>query len=624
MGYSVGGTVLIPAVLPGDPTRGRQLLAGVSACAVLVLALLLLMGRQQVAEARLVGKTWRVPATPPSQPAALKQPEYTRLNSLQAFACRARSKGFRHAELDEAAAYVAQYRRYVGQLRQTRVPDGAAPGLAAQARQSLLRALDDALQRAQIPPGPADAREPKSLVAAEKMLARSSADLKRSLATLTGVLRSYHELGEPQQVAVLERCVYDFATTALADTLKVAEMAGLYLLPQRSAVAAFGFGSASALKSFLTQQRNRAQVLAAYAEPFLRLLHESPGIVEDASAEVLASFWHNTLNELGRGLQATEPPGQVAALEAYFVHVVDNLQFRQCSRQLAAYTSPELGNDLFSLRRRQLERDVASRCQDHRSAQIQQRYGALAQRFNSELAGRYPFAGVQEQDVSAATLRTFLLDYAAQRQELEDYLDALPSGRAPEIRSFVHELDAVAALFRGNLSAGQAAQPFHLRLAFNLQRRDSRGADQIVAWAVHSDSQMAGWPNRGATLDWHVGEHLRLDLHWAAQSRWAPMTDPRQGTMLVDGPTARFAVVSPWALLRLIERHAVSDPASAASGQWLLGFSVPLQGQPGAGKTKRSQARLYLGVTLWELDAKAQTEVTLRLPAHFPRSAPVL
>jgi type VI secretion system protein ImpL len=391
----------------------------------------------------------------------------------------------------------------------------------------------------------------------------------------------------------------------------------------RSREQMFVLGSERVLKDFLARQRGRAQMLVAYAEPFLSLLSASSGEVMDVSVQVLADFWQNSILELQRDLQSREPEGQVAALEAYFIHVLDKLDYRQCARQFAAYASPEPGNDLFSQYRYQLASMAELRCKDYRQSVVRGMYAALAGRFNRELAGRYPFAGADALDASPATVRAFLLDYAAQRRSLEEYLDALPEPRH-KLTDFVRELDAVAAFFRSNLSAGEVAQPFRLQLAFNLQRRDSSGADQVLAWGLRNDSLMAGWPNRATTLDWHVGEHLTLDLGWAPQSRWAPMADPQQVDMQVEGRRASFALQSPWALLRMIERHAMSDPRSAASEELLLGFSVPLQGAAEAAQPARSQARLYLGVTLLETSPKTRAEVPLRLPERFPWSAPVL
>lgn len=113
-----------------------------------------------------------------------------------------------------------------------------------------------------------------------------------------------------------------------------------------------------------------------------------------------------------------------------------------------------------------------------------------------------------------------------------------------------------------------------------------------------------------------------LDLSWAGRSQWSPVADAQQDDLVVEGNTASFVASQPWALLRLIERHLVTDGGNAARGQLLLGFGVPQQRELLPGKAERSRASLYLGVTLLGADPKTQAEQRLRLPAKFPRLAP--
>ena len=78
------------------------------------------------------------------------------------------------------------------------------------------------------------------------------------------------------------------------------------------------------------------------------------------------------------------------------------MTYANCASLLAAYTSPEFGNDLFSDRRRKLERQVQLRCRDQRQAQAESVYDALATRFNRDLAGRYPFGEPGARDAAPA------------------------------------------------------------------------------------------------------------------------------------------------------------------------------------------------------------------------------
>ena len=131
-----------------------------------------------------------------------------------------------------------------------------------------------------------------------------------------------------------------------------------------------------------------------------------------------AAFWSNTREEIDRYTKGKEPAGQIANLDAYFVAQLTGMTYANCAGVLAAYTSPEYGNDLFSDRRRKLERQVQLRCSDRRQAEAEALYGALATRFNRDLAGRYPFGEPGARDAGVAATRAFFVDYAVQRESI--------------------------------------------------------------------------------------------------------------------------------------------------------------------------------------------------------------
>lgn len=555
---------------------------------------------------------------------ALVQLSFMRMSAPRRFVCLPASDGFRQSDVTAATNYVHEYQEFAKRMKLPADDTGVRPLYDRLARLSLASALDDAMARAQLPstssPDPLTGLE--VVTRADQQLATLSSTLTATLDPLKAVLGDYGSYGNPASAAVVRQCARDFASDVLSRISALSDASRLYA-PPAAAVGdlMFDLGSLPVQKEYLSRQVARAQVLAGYATPFMNLLQGSQGVT-DANRPLTstAAYWRNTIDELNRYTQGKEPTGQVANLDNYFIKQLATLTYSGCGKQLAAYDSPEFGNDLFSERRRTLESAVAQRCTNRRSAQAMELYEGVARRFNRELGGRFPFADSTASDARIAIARQFFIDYAAQRSALQDAMGELSGDRWRAAQQFVTQLDAAASFFAGNLAAPEASAPIRLRLVFNAPNRAASGGEQIVSWMLSSGLRAAGLPNRPGTLDWDIGESLALDLTWANRSLWSPVADPQQADLEVDGNTASFMAMGQWAALRMIAQHGTSDEASA--GQKLLRFNVPEQRELVPGKADRSSINVFLGVTLVSVDPKTQAETKLRLPV-FPRHAPV-
>jgi type VI secretion system protein ImpL len=557
---------------------------------------------------------------------ALAELPFMQLTATRPFVCVGAAADWRANEIAEAASYLSQYEAFATSRKLPALADGGRPLYDSLARESLARALDDTLRRAQRVPNDSQA----NLEAANRtdaQLTQVGGELEQGIDGLKTVLNAYASYGFSDGGTEVRQCARGFAADNLGGVDALADGSRLYAPPVAVGTdAMFTLGGVPVTKDFLARQVARAQVLAGYADPFLTLLSDTPG-VDDAWRDTpqTAAFWRNTRDEIDRYTKGKEPAGQVANLDAYFIGQLSGMTYSNCASVLAAYTSPEYGNDLFSDRRRKLERQVQLRCTDQRQAQAEAVYGALATRFNRELAGRYPFGESGARDANPAAVRAFFLDYADQRERIAAALNAMDSNRWREAKTFVAQLDAMAAFFAGNLAAPGQMEAIGLSAAFPAEPTRSIGGDQLLTWRLAVQDDESVFPNGLKPLLWLPGDPLALHLRWAARSEWRPQGDPVQPDLATRDATATFSIESAWALLRFIDAHRLPNTRTREPDQILLGFSVPVQSLVAGedGKPARSETRVFATWQLTDIDPKTQTQKTIALPAIFPRSAPV-
>ena len=557
---------------------------------------------------------------------ALVELPYMQLTSARPFACVGAGADWRANEIAEAAGYLRQYEAFAKSRNLPPMIDGGRPLYDSLARESLAHALDDALRRAQRVPDDSQA----SLEAANRtdaQLTRVGGELAQGMEGLEAVLNAYAGYGFSDGGTEVRQCARGFAADNLGGVDALADGSRLYAPPVAVGTdAMFTLGGLPVTRDFLARQVARAQVLAGYADPFLTLLSDTPG-VDDAWRDTpqTAAFWRNTRDEIDRYTKGKEPAGQIANLDAFFIAQLSGMTYANCAGLLAAYTSPEYGNDLFSERRRKLERQVQLRCSDQRQAQAESVYDALATRFNRDLAGRYPFGEIASRDAGLPAVRMFFLDYANERERILAALNAMDGNRWRAAKGFVAELDAVATFFSGNVGAPGQMDAMGLRADFPAEPSRSVGGDQLVTWRLMVEDAESTFPNGLKPLQWWPGDPMALQLRWAARSQWRPLADPAQPGLAADDATATFSAEGPWALLRFIDTYRMPATRSKTPGQMLLGLQVPVQSVATGddGKPVRSEARVFMTLALTAVDPKTQTETTLVLPGAFPRSAPV-
>ncbi|MCM2550617.1 type VI secretion system protein [Burkholderia glumae] len=557
---------------------------------------------------------------------------YMSIDPLASFSCTGKLANWSQGLLKDAAQYPADYRKF---LAQPMLKGGQPDALYRQlARYQLELAMNNQLAQAQAAAGYAASGTDTST---EAQQSADSGNFAAVAPLVLNVEQQFRALGMDGSATQLTQCAHQYANSQLGRISLLADQSQLYqpaYLPASPAPDAYFFdlGSTPVVTDMLARQVSRVQVLVGYAQPFLTYLGQAGPSASNASANTAnAAYWNNTASELRRYTQGKDPNSQPAVLDNLFLKLLPALQNDNCGEQLAAYSSPALGNDLFSNYRGQLMQGVQMHCKGERYAQAQNAFQPVASRFTRDLAGRYPFGTLDADDASLDAVKGFFTDYEGRRAALQKQVAGINDPYWKSVRQFLAQLDQVDAFLQGNVAPGTApgdpaADPLlSLNVNFRALKPGANGSNQIIEMNLVSGAKGASFPNGGSTLDWQFGQPLVLDLSWAGLSPWRPSLAVGAPDLQVDGNTASFAAAGNWALLRMMERHRPSaDPATDPrdATRSLLQFDVPVLDSSRAGSPATDTAHVFLGIRLSNVNAKNPTP--LKLPAVFPISVPPL
>ena len=303
---------------------------------------------------------------------------------------------------------------------------------------------------------------------------------------------------------------------------------------------------------------------------------------------------------------------------------------------------------LFSQQFYEIDRKVRSECKNYGKNTVIRQYLALAERFNRDLKGQFPFAKYSSNvsDVRPSILGRFIDDYQTLwaapktgqplKSALASYLKNNPGSGLEGWLVFVNNLERFVSFYE-DTNAKDGVLALDIGIGFNARSDSSKGQDQIVEWRLNADVNVASFPNGNTQLNWSTGEELSLSLRWANGSEFLPIRsfDDPQKINKQQG-TAIFQSNSQWAVFEWLQRFGNSR-RSTRTKNWLE-FSVPVGIKEPENSNKRKtkhqettanpQVPAYtsrVGLTLSAvITQESGREKRIAIPTSLPHFAPGL
>lgn len=531
-------------------------------------------------------------------------------------------------QLEQAINLENSYEQFAATDLQS-VPAEFRRSIDSAARQRLEANIDAAIAKAEIPYTASSGAQTAEadLFFQTQAFARASQALGNILSVLSqnGLTRSYNQLRDfagSQAYRLLQR---------IDENLDAAQLYALRndVRPQAQlatpVLASFGFRTEAELTQYLQGQRNRIMRLATTgAQPLVDFLTRSD-FSSGGRPMPLLPKWQRIVLDVGEA-QNGAPANPVSELEDFLRVDLARLTRDNCADQLAPERAAIAG-DYFLDRRNALRQVLYTQCLAAGRTSAAAAYAQLAERFNTSLAGRFPFApaGPNAPDAMLDALTDYLRFFAASAPAVEKELarQAIPAQR-PAL-AFLQQMDKVRAIFAAFPDAAPGELPgFDVTTDFRVNRRYETGADQIISWELMTGDHLFQQGDAVKPFRWHVSDPVVVNLRWAKDGPVAP----------ANGSSDRvvsWKYEGNWALLRLIEdRRARADEidASAMLTPHVLKFAAETAPVAGAPSTMPApapvkQATAFIAVHLSSTPPGEKAPVNVVLP-DFPARAPAL
>ena len=565
---------------------------------------------------------------------------------------------WRSEPLDEAVEVLLAFQAYRQQWWQHNNGRKTEPFYAPAVRQRMMLVLEELIEQAQhkeltIKPTPlTQKRDSEALLGQTINSFTHSEGLLRQLAVLL------QQEGDISNAVVLQKSTTNFVRQQLQKLTKVALKNRLYQ-PLRSpywgsenfASALFSYQTSDKMDDYLVNQRQRASYLAQhYARPLVNYLLDSN---ELGQADSSSRYWYNTLMDLRR-FERQQPENGIAKIERFIAKDLSTLSSKNCLDWMNT-PSDTRGAGLFADHHQRINNQVRRYCESYSKNSVISQYLALAEYFNQQLAGHFPFASIDQagsNDIDVAQINNFVRIYQKRwgegkisdqkqdkksaRQGLLQELQRLVQQR-PELAldnwlQFVSQIDQFVRFWQQGLNKkGKFIMP--LEVEFAALPEQSLGMRQIIEWQLASASQTLFYPNGDKQFSWQPGDQLNLTLRWARGSDYSPVRNLSTPVQIdTSKKSALFSSHGRWGLFEWSQRFSGLVLNSAQQHQTdrtrtLLAFNVPVMAQISASTEALDQPAYISRVNLW-LNGSGSSDKgnakRLAIPARLPQYAPGL
>jgi len=484
----------------------------------------------------------------------------------------------------------------------------------------------------------------------ESLVARRVQNFSQAAVRLDRIIAFFDALGATDYRDQIQRLQAQSAYSILQAANDLLEQTGAYE-PRNgnfdwwdgsagAAFTAYGVSSPAELTGYLGLQRQRITYIAQnYAEPVLVYLLNLRVNVAGVDVDALTR-WTTISQDIAR-YQSKVPDNPIVQLENYIQDPMATATSANCQPTVANLDGTS-SSDFFQAKLRSLSSAFASRCFDMANLQVVEGYNQIANGFNRNLAGQFPFAtqvpvGGQSAEASQTAVLRFLNQfnqYMNQGAGDPSRWANVPQDVRQPVLQYLGQMDQVNEVFASGMSGqGSAASfEFDLQVAFRVERHLEIGAAQLVEWSLTSGSTKVDQFTAGTRVPWKFGDPITVSFTWALNGQTRPTRgDSAPANMAISDRTANFQFTGDWALFELAAGQAMSSDLKgpdSGSGGAVLQFDVPIEpftdpsldSDPIPADQVPKAARLFIEVTVF--GSKQQGSPRIALPT-FPVSAPM-
>tara|TARA_R110002050_G_scaffold847_4_gene5978 strand:+ start:60485 stop:64648 length:4164 start_codon:yes stop_codon:yes gene_type:complete len=376
------------------------------------------------------------------------------------------------------------------------------------------------------------------------------------------------------------------------------------------------------------QSRRLMHLVREYASPVMKFL-KSDVFAMNLKEVKLFDRWLRLMTAAAE-YENNKADSTLKILENFMLEEGNQITFENCFEKITKFDANQISGDYFLHRRNTLKKGMYHRCQEATAEKAAVQYNKMAEFFNTNMAGAFPFIkGIPQEpiisaDISDKIMEEFFKLYDVVNGTSRESIISMPQYEKTwkKAKVFLSKMDKVRSFFDKYLAPKEkdGAPGMDVEVQFRQNKMREKHADKVIDWALILGDNSVSEKEGKQPIRWTFGRDVAFGFQWAVNAPLRPSENAGPLALTNVAGRAMYVYQGYWALLRAMMIH---DTPTKEGGQvnadTLLKFEIPLGYNPQLPPV--DNAVLFMKIT--PLTSNGVRSPNFKIP-EFPIEAPKL
>lgn len=380
-----------------------------------------------------------------------------------------------------------------------------------------------------------------------------------------------------------------------------------------------GSNDPNAVKKYLSSQYSRVKFLAKeIAWPAISVLSL------DVLTNRVSSFdeiqkWTDISEQIDE-FESSKPGNSIASLENFITGIVSQASLNEIKNDPTITEISNQTGDYFINQKSKIAKALLNRAGDINREKAYDSYNSLANYFNENIAGKFPF-GNSSEDLSLTVIEKFIKLYESFDINIIDILkkNVINKNTNDDIISFIENMPNIINFLKLWLDHSKTTDQSNALIGFKIENRVNKNNEAYGSIILERSVFINGFNTEDSNnlLIFHNGDNVEVKLPFI-KSNTIDLMLSNDNNMQINDRTVTFTYSGEWSLFGLIQMHKISKTKGIPSNGIILKFAVPINNEDSVDE----EARIFMKITPLMRNASGNWQA-FSIP-EFPSKAPLL
>lgn len=316
-----------------------------------------------------------------------------------------------------------------------------------------------------------------------------------------------------------------------------------------------------------------------------------------------------------------QPGNSVSNLENFISNELPKITVKNIDLQSNIKDASNQTGNYFINTKSTIAKELLSRAEAIAYDKAVQKYQEIANYFNQNLSGRFPFGSSEKEEAEINSIEELLNIYDSNNVNIIDIFNKNKESRkiSQKILKFLDDFQKLLPFLKQWVLHNKNVSLKGANVVFQITERPSENLELMASSVMERALLVNGIESAdGAKAIFYNGDSVEVEFNWSSIGNEKPVDNGQNDSLSISKDKIKFSYIGDWAMFRLIETHKMHK-GNANNNGIMLNFSIPVVLKD---TNSQKQSKLIMKITPMARASNGRWNI---LPwPNFPQFAPSL